>query len=90
MPCYLTQDIHDRFPAHHSSVPCYSPCRPIYPSYRINKYFAVSAKTITKALKPELATKASRRYVTEVKVQHIKDGETVKMTDLTTGKDLVL
>lgn len=58
------------------------------PFYRINKYFAVSAKTVTKALKPELQAKASRRYITEVKVQQIKNGETVKVTDLTSGKDL--
>lgn len=61
-----------------------------HPFYRINKYFAVSAKTVTKALKPELETKAARRYITEVNVQQIKNGETVKVTDLTSGKDLTL
>lgn len=55
---------------------------------RINKYFAISAKTLTKALKPELQAKASRRFITEVKVHQIKDGETVKVVDLTTGKDV--
>lgn len=60
------------------------------PLCRINKYFAISAKTVTKALKPELETKAARRYITEVKVQQIKNGETVKVTDLTSGKDLTL
>lgn len=61
----------------------------IFSFYRINKYFAISAKTVTKALKPDLQAKASRRYITEVKVHQIKNGETVKVTDLSTGKDLV-
>ncbi|KAG0689333.1 ATP-binding cassette permease mdl2 [Pichia californica] len=48
------------------------------------QYFAISAKTVTKALKPDLQAKASRRYITEVKVHQIKNGETVKVTDLST------
>lgn len=55
---------------------------------RINKYFSISAKTVTKALKPELQAKASRRFITEVKVHQIKNGETVKVVDLTSGKEV--
>lgn len=78
-------------------TPCSSPCFmsfdivPFFlPHYRINKYFAISAKTVTKALKPDLQVKASRRFITEVKAQQIKNGEVVKATDLSTGKDLAL
>lgn len=56
----------------------------------VNKYFTISAKTLTKALKPELQAKATRRYISEVKVQHIKNGEVVKTVDLTSGKELKL
>lgn len=56
----------------------------------VNKYFAISAKTLTKALKPELQVKASRRFITEVKSQSIKNGEITKITELTTGKDITV
>ena len=56
--------------------------------YSVNKYFTVSAKTVTKALKPEYQAKASRRFITEVKAQTYKDGELVKNVDLSTGKEL--
>lgn len=58
--------------------------------YSANKYFAISAKTVTKALKPELQAKASRRFITEVKAQYIKNGEIQKAIDLSTGKEIVL
>lgn len=58
--------------------------------YSVNKYFAISAETLTKALKPELQNKAARRYITEVKAQYIKNGEVEKAIDLTTGKELTL
>lgn len=73
---------HRRFPLRHL-FPCVF-------FYSVNKYFAISAKTVTKALKPELQVKASRRFITDVKSQHIKNGEVTKNIDLTTGKEIVL
>ena len=63
---------------------------PHFTLYSVNKYFTVSAKTITKALKPEYQAKASRRFITEVKAQTFKNGELTKAVDLSTGKQLNL
>lgn len=54
----------------------------------VNKYFAISGKTLTKALKAEHQAVASRRFVTEVKSQTYKNGELLKTVDLSTGKEL--
>ena len=71
------------------SVPIPIPL-PHFALYSVNKYFTVSAKTITKALKPEYQAKASRRFITEVKAQTFKNGELTKAVDLSTGKQLNL
>ncbi|GMM27449.1 hypothetical protein DAMA08_001650 [Martiniozyma asiatica (nom. inval.)] len=54
----------------------------------VNKYFSISGKTLTKALKPSLQTNASKRYITDVKAQTIKNGDVVKVIDLSSGKEI--
>lgn len=58
------------------------------PPNSVNKYFSISGKTLTKALKAEHQTVASRRFNTEVKSQSYKNGDLVKTVDLTTGKEV--
>lgn len=55
---------------------------------RINKYFTISAKAVQNALKQEVKGESDKRFVTELKVQTLKDGEVVKIVDLNTNKEI--